>query len=265
MTLRPGDRGDDPLGARVDGRRRAAQEADKGEGSLPAGSVAAAPPAARARRRPPGATHQPGARHTSWVAGFAAVVLAGGQARRMGGALKPALPVGGEAMLRRVLAAVAAAQPRIVVGPLELVPLVPGGVSLTIEEPPGGGPVAAIAAGLALLTDAQTVAVVGGDLPFLDPATVDLLRSSLGSDTDGAVLVDDEGRPQWLCGVWRRAALDERLATLGNPSGRSVRELLGELRVTRVGSGLRGPPPWFDCDTVDDLRRAEELADGGTG
>ena len=80
--------------------------------------------------------------------GFAAVVLAGGAASRMGGADKPALPVGGRPMRDRVLAAVAAAAPRVLVGPSVLAP---PDVRVTREEPPGGGPVAAVSAGLALL------------------------------------------------------------------------------------------------------------------
>lgn len=199
------------------------------------------------------------------MAGFAAVVLAGGQGRRMGGRLKPALPVAGEAMLLRVLAGLKHARPRIVVGPLELVPLLPPGTSLTVEEPPGSGPVAGLAAGLALLPDAEKVAVVGGDLPFLDATTMELLRSSLGVDHDGAVLVDDTGQPQWLCGVWWRAALRDRLTRLGDPTGRSLRELVAGLRVAHVSSPLPGPPAWFDCDTADDLQLAEEMADGGAG
>ncbi|PWU56748.1 hypothetical protein DLE60_25700, partial [Micromonospora globispora] len=45
------------------------------------------------------------------VTAYAAVVLTGGAARRMGGVDKPARPVGGRPMLHRVLAAVAAAEP----------------------------------------------------------------------------------------------------------------------------------------------------------
>lgn len=193
---------------------------------------------------------------------YAAIILAGGQGRRMGGALKPAIPVAGEVMLLRVLGAVETAHPRIVVGPLDLVPLLPTGVSLTIEEPPGGGPVAACAAGMALLTGVETVALVGGDLPFLDAPAVDLLRSALTPDVGGAVLVDDEGHPQWLAGLWRTAALAERLHALGPPSGRGMHELVEGVRVALIRSSRPGPPAWFDCDTVEDLRLAEEMADG---
>lgn len=216
---------------------------------------------------------------------FAAVILAGGAARRVGGATKPALQVGGEALLTRVLAAASDARQRIVVGPQELAGLVPAGATLTREHPPGGGPVAAIAAGLSLLDRSDRsllVAVLAADLPFLSARTLATLRDSArqergdsgGGDSsadagarcvDGAVLVDAQSRPQWLAGVWRLGALAARLDALGDPAGGSVRGLVAGLRVAHVhipdGSG---PPPWFDCDTTGDLRRAEEWARDGT-
>jgi hypothetical protein len=38
-----------------------------------------------------------------------------------------------------------------------------------------------------------------------------------------------------------------------------MRRLVGSLRIVEVTvSAGSGPPPWYDCDTDDDLRRAEE-------
>jgi molybdopterin-guanine dinucleotide biosynthesis protein A len=198
---------------------------------------------------------------------FAAVVLAGGAARRMGGAAKPALPVGGMPMLARVLKAAADTRPRIVVGPLELTPLLPSGVSLTIEEEPGTGPVAGLAAGVHLLADSvHDVAVLASDLPFVTADVLSGLRARLLGPTEVAVLVDDTGNPQWLCSVWRLAALTRRLTALGDLAGRSMRDLVDGADVERVVMvASPGPPPWFDCDTDEDLRRAEEWADGDPG
>jgi molybdopterin-guanine dinucleotide biosynthesis protein A len=192
---------------------------------------------------------------------FAAVVLAGGAARRMGGAAKPARPVGGIPMLTRVLAAAVVAKPRVVVGPLELTAMLPPGTSLTVEDPPGGGPVAGIAAGMALLTDPiRDVAVLAADLPFLDHGVLVGLRRRLSARDDVAVLVDDTGRRQWLCAVWRRTALAARLASLGDGRGRSMRDLADGLAVVDVRApGPHRPPPWFDCDTDEDVQRAEEI------
>ncbi|WP_433283965.1 molybdenum cofactor guanylyltransferase [Micromonospora sp. CA-244673] len=193
---------------------------------------------------------------------YAAVVLSGGAARRMGGVDKPARPVGGRPMLHRVLAAVADAGERIVVGPAGPVP---EGVRVTREEPPGGGPVAGTAAGLALLDPGTaTVALLAADLPLLSPAAVAELRAALdGSAAGVACYVDDAGRRQQLCAVWRVSALRTALDRLavergGTVDGAPVRALLAGTPVREVSWSGSGPPPWFDCDTDEDVRRAEE-------
>lgn len=189
---------------------------------------------------------------------YAAVVLAGGAARRLGGVRKPALTVAGRPMLHRVLDAAADARPRVVVGPADL-PL-PDGVDRTQERPPGGGPAAAAAAGLALVpAGTPHVALLAADLPFLTAEAVALLREAASVDgADGAVLVDDADRPQWLCGVWRTAAL---VAGLGAGShGTALRTVLEPLRIVRVraAAGEGRLPPWYDCDTEADLRRGRD-------
>ncbi|WP_435822850.1 molybdenum cofactor guanylyltransferase [Micromonospora arborensis] len=200
---------------------------------------------------------------------YAAVVLAGGSARRMGGVDKPALPVGGRPMRDRVLAAVGDATPRVLVGPADAVP---AGVRVTREDPPGGGPVAAAAAGLALLDpDTALVALLAADLPLLTRAAIGELLTHVTPEgpatseqpPDGACFVDGDGRRQSLCGVWRVAALRAELDRLtvergGNLAGAPVRALLANLVVREVPWSGDGPPPWFDCDTDEDVRRAEE-------
>lgn len=191
---------------------------------------------------------------------FTAVILAGGSARRLGGAPKPALPVGGRPLLLRVLDAAAGAEPTIVVGPTSLAPLLPVGTELVQEEPAGGGPVAGLAAGVRLVPPGvRRVAVLSADLPFLTPAVLAGLCASLEPGGDVAVLLDASGRPQWLCSVWHRPALVRRLATLGEPRGASMRDLTQDVTVRPVPAEGSGPPPWFDCDTEEDFRRAEEL------
>ena len=113
-----------------------------------------------------------------------------------------AIPLGGRDLLDRVLDAVPDADRVVVVGPSR--PL-PRPVAWRREDPPGGGPVAAIAAGLPA-TSAPLVAVLAGDL-FLTASAVCALRAAVGPDDDGALLVDADGRAQLLAGVWRSAAL----------------------------------------------------------
>lgn len=203
------------------------------------------------------------------VTEFAAIVLAGGRGRRLGGLDKPGRAVAGRPMIERVLDAVSGAAPRVVVGP----PIagLPPDVVLTREIPPGGGPVAATAAGLALLmASADQVALLAADLPVLTPRSIRALRAALtGGSADGACYVDEAGRLQMLCGVWRAPALRRALAQLAAErgatlTGASMRAMTAGLAVAAVPWAGRGLPPWFDCDTDDDLRRADEWA-GGVG
>jgi molybdopterin-guanine dinucleotide biosynthesis protein A len=189
---------------------------------------------------------------------YGAVILAGGSARRMGGADKPMLPVGGVPMLHRVLAAVGDATITVVVGPGGL--RVPAEVVLLREQPAGGGPVAALAAALNRADWPDRIAILGGDLPLLTPGAIGELAAALG-DHDGAVFVDDGGHEQWLCGLWRTAAVRGRVDALTETANQPLRGTLAGLDLVRISSDA-DLPPWFDCDTEDDLRRAEEWLAG---
>ena len=190
---------------------------------------------------------------------YTAVVLAGGKAARLGGQAKPQLQVGGRTMLAAVLSAVADADRRVVVGPPQPVP---EGVVLVRERPPGGGPVAALRAGLPeVATD--VVVLLAGDLPFLTAAAIRELREALAGD--GVLVVDETGRDQLLLGAWRTAALREAVARTVGPV--PLRRVLGPLRPDRLGLVVpEGVPfPWLDCDTPADLARARLLAEGAEG
>ncbi|MDQ0405052.1 NTP transferase domain-containing protein [Streptomyces sp. NPDC000349] len=155
-------------------------------------------------------------------AGYDAVVLAGGAARRLGGADKPGLRVGGRALLDRVLAACAGARTTVVVaGPRPTA----RPVTWAREDPPGGGPLAALAAGLRHTT-AEFVVVLSADLPFLGEPTVARLLSALAAgEADGVLLTDAHGRDQPLVAAYRASAVRRELAAMaGDRAGRKARE-----------------------------------------
>lgn len=186
------------------------------------------------------------------------IVLAGGSARRLSGVDKPMLTIGGIPLLRRVIDALRDARDIVVVGPPR-----DGvdGVYWTQEEPRGAGPVAALAAGLARCGDLGCgsdchIAVLAGDLAGLTPDTIALLRTSIGAN-DGAVLIDPNGRRQWLAGVWRADALRDALPA--EPANAALHAMLGTLAVTEVRASARQAA---DVDTEADLRRAREAHDG---
>lgn len=220
---------------------------------------------------------------------YDAIVLAGGTSRRMGGGDKTALVVGGVPLLDRVLEATAAADARIVAGSQRSTALP---VTWAREDPPGGGPAAALFAALPFVRN-DFVVLLAGDLPFiLERDVTALLAAVVASGSDGVVAADATGAPQWLCSAWRVAALRRMLrAGAGdgagdgadggagggarggagggagsgagggahpNALGLPLRKLFASATYDIIDLGDRDAPAWFDCDTPEDLARAKE-------
>jgi molybdopterin-guanine dinucleotide biosynthesis protein A len=174
---------------------------------------------------------------------FDAIVLAGGGSTRLG-VDKAGLEVDGVTMLDRVLTATAGAVSTVVVGPVRQTVRE---VSWTLEDPPLGGPVAGIAAGLPY--GAQPVVVLCScDLPWLTAEDVNRLVDGVG-DRDGYGLRDSSGREQRLAAAYRRTALTEALAALGDPRDRAVRHLFAGLTIGWSAPSRSGD----DVDTWEDL------------
>lgn len=199
-----------------------------------------------------------------------AVVLAGGGASRMGGANKPALLVGEQSLLDRVLGALRGA----VSGRLIVVGAIPPmrrdqAVQWVQEAPPGGGPLPALAAGLTRVRSALTVAMAA-DLPFVTPPDVSAVVHGLaasGTGVAGAVVVDPAGRHQWLFSAWRTDALRQALQPLDRLANRPLSEVLGRVPTVAVtlAVDVTRPPPWLDCDTPSDLARARQAVNEALG
>ncbi|WP_040811720.1 NTP transferase domain-containing protein [Nocardia concava] len=182
-----------------------------------------------------------------------AIVLAGGKASRMGGVDKPAIVVGGQSMLDAALTAVAGCARTVVVGPHR--PELPPEILQAQEIPAGAGPVAAIAAGLGALAGCEfpagLIVVLAADMPFLTAAAIDeLLSHARESGADAVFAADASGRPQYLVGVWRRAALTAALQGLDSLVNRPMKALVP------VDTAMVALPGVEDCDTPEDVRRA---------
>jgi molybdopterin-guanine dinucleotide biosynthesis protein A len=172
-----------------------------------------------------------------------AIVLAGGMARRMGGRDKAMLEIGGRTLIDRVLDALPRAGTIVVVGPRRDIERP---VLWTREEPAGGGPVAALGAGLSRV-DADRVAVAAVDHPFLTAATYDRLAVAANGH-DGAIAADASGRDQYLVGVYETDPLRSALA-----GRRALRDVVAGLDLARV-TDVRAS---FDIDTEADLTKGQ--------
>lgn len=204
------------------------------------------------------------------MTGVDAIILTGGRARRLGGVDKASVRIGDATLLEHALEAVSGSDDIVVVGPT-----VPGleGIRFAREDPPGGGPVAGITAGLAALAgETNRVLVLACDMPHVAQAVPVLLEATVWMDAargataasdsredrapgaDGAWGVDDDGRAQPLCAVYRRDALHRALDALGEPAGSSMRALSGGLEMTDVPIGRAAR----DADTWDDVKALRE-------
>ncbi len=186
-----------------------------------------------------------------------AIVLAGGSSRRMGGEDKLALTLADQTLLDLAIDAVAGADQVIAVGPQRHTNRE---VRWARENPPGGGPVAAISAGLSaanvLRSDAVFVAVLAGDMPLAASGVDGLLVVIKESDADVAIAVGEDGRDQPLLAIWRRRSLSSVLARYDSTHGLSARSLLEDVNVARVPVP---PDAILDCDEPQDLQRVAAL------
>ncbi len=191
------------------------------------------------------------------------LLLTGGASRRMGED-KALIEVGGRRLVDHAAALLTAvADPVIEVGPGW------SGLPAVREDPPGSGPLAALAAGAAFLRAAGhdgAVLVLAVDMPRVG---VELLRLLAGRPGTATAVPRAGGHPQPMCARYGPdvlAAVDERLAA----GGRSLRDLLETLAASGAVSWVEpeewepvaGPEAFADVDTPEDLRRLQEGPQG---
>ncbi len=192
----------------------------------------------------------------------AVVVLAGGGSRRWDGRDKTAAVLAGRTVLEHaVLGLVSGAG----VGLGDAVVVAPAGhpaaaalraATWTREDPAGGGPVAGLAAAVAVLDPDVDVLLLGaGDAPFAGDAARALL-DAVAPGPDAAVGVDPGGREQPLLGAYRVPALRAALPASGGGAGARLRDVVARLRPALVPVGARAA---LDLDTPADLAAAERL------
>lgn len=170
----------------------------------------------------------------------AAIVLCGGESRRMGRP-KAWLPFGSETLLQRSVRLFAPHVGRVVVSaaPDQELPPLPPETGVARDHAPGGGPLHGMEAGLDFLASQPSPASsplewfywTGCDYPWTSPELLRLLAETLrGDESLDAVVPEVDGFLQPLCAIYRPRVAAPLSAFL-QAGGARVLEFLGRLRL----------------------------------
>ncbi|MFC3125403.1 molybdenum cofactor guanylyltransferase MobA [Pseudoroseomonas globiformis] len=192
----------------------------------------------------------------------AGIILAGGTARRMGGGDKPLRLLGGQPLLRHVMARL---EPQVDALALNAngdpTRFAAFGLPVVADEPPSRGPLSGILAGLnwaaAHCPGCAWLVTVPGDTPFLPPGLVASLHSEREAAGTTAAMAASKGRRHPPAGLWPvscRAALADALAGGEERVGRWA-ESLG----CAIADFTADPDPFFNANTPGELAQAEAL------
>ena len=200
----------------------------------------------------------------------AAVILAGGHSKRMGGADKVLVTVAGKSLLARVIKRMNPQVERLVLSangdPTRFSAYGVPVVRDTVDEV---GPLAGLHAGMRWseknLPEARFIASVAADMPFLPTDLVARLAEGCGRDENTVALAASPAGTHPICGLWP-VALAEGLERLLR-SGETTTILAFADRFMRLNvpfDDIALPngetvDPFFNVNTPEDVARAEEL------
>jgi molybdenum cofactor guanylyltransferase len=186
----------------------------------------------------------------------AALILAGGGARRMGGGDKPMLDLAGARMIERIVAALDARHIAISANgdPARFaslnLPVLPDGDYI------GEGPLAGVLAGLewAASLGVDALLTVPGDTPFIPPG---LLKALAPAPACAA----SNDRMHHLVALWPVAWRGELRRLLSAPSRRDVGAFASRIGMRRVDFPVAKWDPFLNVNTPEDLAAARAIAE----
>lgn len=198
----------------------------------------------------------------SRVWGPTAAILAGGQARRLGGRNKAGLRLGDLSLLDRQLAVLREVVDRTIIIANDPAPYRASGVPVIADLAPQGGALGAIYTAIQSAQTDRTL-IVACDMPFLSVPLLDYLVAA-GDTADLAIPRTARGYEP-LCATYSRrcangvldliAAGRLRLSGVAGIAGLTIREL-GPDELARFG---REDVLFFNINTPEDYARATDL------
>lgn len=197
------------------------------------------------------------------------LLLAGGQSRRMGGGDKCLMELGGQTLLRRLIATAA---PQV--GPLVLntnsdpalfrdygLPIAPDVVDGY------AGPLAGVLTGLewaaANAPYCDWVASFASDAPFAPTDLVSRMRTAIEREDSDMACASSAGRDHPVFALWPVRLAAELRAAVVTEGVRKVDTWTARYTLARAEFGTAGGDPFFNINRPEDLAAAEVLlADG---
>ncbi|HOK58731.1 molybdenum cofactor guanylyltransferase [Methanothrix sp.] len=197
-----------------------------------------------------------------------AVILAGGEGRRMG-AEKASVMLCNRPLIEHVIERISDAVDEVIVvlrdhAQAERLECVTSCCRVAIDRAPGVGPLAGLQAGMDAARGRYAFAT-GCDMPFINPYVIDSLFS-IADGHDGAVPLLN-GLLERLHAVYLARRLEEACRIAIARGERRISAPLAWLDIRFVDAGVfRGVDPellsFFNVNTLDDLRRAEGIIRG---
>jgi len=188
------------------------------------------------------------------IEGCTAIIMAGGDSRRMG-TDKASLLLDGQTLLQSVIATMQQLFPQVIVS----VRQPRAGIDLpqVCDELPNGGPLAGLVASLGKITTPWAF-MVACDMPFVVPEVVELLAGYRLQHQ--AVVPVVHGHPQPLAAFYAASCLAPLRASLAAQQ-RGLRDVIKQLDVRYVDEAemLEADPhlrSFFDLDTPQDVEAA---------
>jgi molybdopterin-guanine dinucleotide biosynthesis protein A len=184
-----------------------------------------------------------------------AMILTGGASSRFGSD-KSQVILGSRSLIENLLTGLPPEIEIVIVGPK--IQDTSRSVQYAREDPPGGGPVAAIHAGLDLI-NSEFVAIIATDMPFAHQIW-EVLISNLPRSEDATIPLDSEGVRQTLCALYRADSLRRAFAEIGEVHGQSMRNVTRLLSVKELQVEPALQRTLHDIDTPADLEQAITLS-----
>lgn len=185
----------------------------------------------------------------------AAVILAGGEGRRMGGG-KPLRALAGRTLLARAAERACAWSDCAAIAIRDAAQAAHTSLPLIVDEAGIAGPLGGLVAGLRFASDRgrDALLTLPADMPFLPDDLGARLALEIGGH--GAAIAASDGHAHPVCALWRCSVIDLLPAYLatGRRSLMGLAELAGHCLVEWPG----GPgDPFFNINSPDDLAKAE--------